>query len=240
MYNNVLWLDDRTSPICRRFIGKLFTQLGQYYDEFIQKTDEMPCYYGERPQIGHLAQAAGRCQYISVQDYNVNVSDKLRRGLKNHYVPDLLIYVPARGQEPVKCVFEAKVKYWTSIDPKENRLARIISLDLAEANKQISEHAYEEGRFYCALAGIRIYCTSRTWESLVRKPESYDTKMGGLLDKVQSALDECRKGQEKPNFWWHYIAPHNMIRRVYREEKTAPTFGVFWVGSIKQYQLKYT
>jgi hypothetical protein len=231
----VIWLDNRTSPIYRKFIGNIFYQLGEYYSEFIQKTYDMPFYYGERPQVGYIAQSASKCQYLSVQDYNVNISDKLRRRLKNHYVPDLLIWVPARGQEPHTCVFEAKVKYWTSIDPKENRLPKIISCDLTEAVNQISAHGNKEGRFYCALSAVRIYCTYRKWETWLKKPSLYNDKIDDLMDKIKCALNECRKSEDKPNFYWHYIAPHNTVKLVYGKGKTNPTLGIFWVGLIRQY-----
>ncbi|MBI2980107.1 MAG: hypothetical protein HYY41_04685 [Chloroflexi bacterium] len=235
MYDNVIWLDNRTSPIYRKFIENLFNQLGEYYDEFIRKTDIMPFYYGERPQIGHIAQSASRCQYISVQDYNVNIPDKLRRGLKTNYVPDLLIWVPARGQKPYTCVFEAKAKHWTSIDTHQDRLTKIILDDLTEANKQISRHGYEEGRFRCALVAIRVYCTYRKWKSMVKKPSVYNDKIDGLIEKIKCGLDECRKREHKPNFWWRYFAEHDAVTRTYGQEKVSPTLGVFWVGSIKQY-----
>lgn len=76
---SVQWLDKRPSRR-KRFIDRIFSSLEEFTNEFISKTDgEMPFGYGERTQVGHLAQVAYKCGYFTVQDYDVSLGKETRR-----------------------------------------------------------------------------------------------------------------------------------------------------------------
>ena len=56
-YQKVKVFDERSHY---PFIDKLFRGLGEYYDDYIQVTYDVPYSYSERTFVGHLAQSAGR------------------------------------------------------------------------------------------------------------------------------------------------------------------------------------
>lgn len=236
---SVQWLDKRPSRR-KRFIDRIFSSLEEFTNAFISKTDgEMPFDYGERTQVGHLAQVACKCGYFTVQDYDVSLGEEQRKDKKKRYRPDLHVWVPERGGKTYTCCFEVKVDRndLIPIDAKSDALIRRISTRLAEANDRLSKHGHPEAVYRCGLMALRVYCRESKWKKWGMKSKTYDDKVKGLTGELEHALHAITGAESKPNFWWRYFASRKVIQSgCWKEEGQlqAPPVGVFWIGSFRR------
>ncbi|HLB27706.1 MAG TPA: hypothetical protein VJK47_00685, partial [Dehalococcoidales bacterium] len=148
----VQWIDNRSR---RKVFDKMFGKLNQFHQIFIDSTDEVPFNYSERSLVGHIAIAAHDCGYYTLQDYDISVSGKVKKGKQKHYRPDL--WLKATGVTEHDYVFEVKADYM-SIGTTAGKLASKINRILARTEEQLSRQALFEGKYRCALVAARVYC----------------------------------------------------------------------------------
>jgi hypothetical protein len=228
---SVKWLDNRSK---QEFIDNIFIQAESYYDRFVNKTYDIPYGYGERTQVGHIAQAACLHNYYTIQDYDVSYKEKVTKGKKKRYRPDLRLWVPSKGNHFITCCFEIKVDSadWTPIDAVSKTMVPRLLKRLKIAYKQLSEYGDpQEGYYRCILVGFRIFCCPSKWQKWGRTQRTYEKKLIELQEQFERAVISIQE-EYKPNFFWYYFSSHSAIKRLVEYPKWIPAPGILWSGKI--------
>ncbi len=215
-------------------IDKLFGKLGQNLRDFVDNARELPFGYAERSLVGQLAIAAHDCDCYTLQDYDVSIKEKLRKGLKNRYRPDLWL-LESDGRD---YVFEVKSQDYAPIDVTTTRLIELVNYRLRKALKQISEQGQVEGKYLCALIAIKIFCAPRKWINYGKNSLSYNREIKHLKEVSKSI--PRNSFEAKPDFHSCYFIPYKTAKRLcWKNEKSQeepPLLGILWFGSLKLYR----
>jgi len=227
----VIWIDKRSK---QAFIDNIFNEAGNYYDRFIDITDDIPYGYGERTQVGHLAQAACLRNYYSIQDYDVSYKEKVEKGNKTRYRPDLRLWIPLEGNHFTTCCFEIKVDNsdWTPIDALAKTMKPRLLKRLGIAYKQLTGYGDpKEGYYYCILVGFRIFYSKSKWKKLGETKRTYQQTLIKLQEQFEHAVTSIRD-EYRPNFLWRYFSSHTAIKRIVDYPNWIPAPGILWAGKI--------
>lgn len=226
----VTWLDGRSR---QDLIDEIFEKLRQYFEDFIDHTSDVPFGYTERPLVGHLALAAHDCNCFTLQDYDVSIKGKLPKSKKKHYRPDLWLKTSAAAERDY--VFEVKGDY-LPVDANANRLGSLVNRTLDEAQKQLSRHGWNEGKYRCALAALKIHCAPAKWRSYGKNSRSYNITLRELEEVVASI--PWNTYETKPNFYFHYFVSYKTVKGLCEKNKRGweqpPLLGVLCFGSLKR------
>ena len=230
--NAVHWLDNRSH---QKILDKIFVKLKQFHQTFIDKTGEVPFNYSERSLVGHMAIAAHDCGCYTLQDYDVSVSEKVKKGKQKRYRPDL--WLEATGFTGHDYVFEVKADYM-SIGTTAGKLGSKIDRILGRAEEQLSRQALFEGKYRCALVAARLYCSASKWQDYGDNAQSYNNTLKKLRDTVASIAWNTYK--TKPNFHCDYFIPFDVVKRLCGKDtagrEVPPFLGIVYFGSLKRYR----
>ena len=238
LYEKEHWFDRRFSYEFITNIRKALVQLTSSYIRHY-KLSPFDYYNREDTMVSHLATAANRARYFTIQEYTI-ISSNIRKPR-----PDLFIRYGLKPRET--CVFEAKK---LDIRPRmyliETDLNDGIKL-VSEAWKQMAEYAANAAAHQCAIVGMRVYVETRDvspeWMTKAEHPEVYRRRFNRIFRNLINEVNRLKQadrhrtdGSTVPNFCWGYALKHRFAEKLVGKDDNQVAIGMLWLGRVSQSQ----
>ena len=207
LYEKEHWFDRRFSY---EFITNIRKALVQLTSSYIRRYKLPPFDYYSREAtiVSHLAAAADRAGYFTIQEHPPVLSDG-----KENSRPDMFIRYGLRPNDT--CVFEAKR---VDVDPTLNYLETDFSIGIRLISRdweKMAKYAANVAGHQCAIVGMKIDVSISTissewiYETRDQQRQSYYRAINriyshlvGKIGRMNDAYSVQENGTIVPNFYW--------------------------------------
>ncbi len=227
--DKIRWRDDLLEQ--DQVLPMVLDEYRRWTQDIVSEHKESPLGYTEWALCGHLAIAADKLDYYTLQDYCIQPKPRPTE-VPNRRRPDLYVKV----DDEHDYVFEVK-GIGINLRDNESRITGKFKVGLRHARDKLDGYK-SEARHPCTLVVAFIWMEIDDWVDKYRDPPSYRQRIFKLRESLQHVLDSLPRGMA--NFCGGFACTHKEASAEYdraRKHNWSPfPVGVALMGHLKPHR----